>query len=89
MALNKLPIKTEAVLVQLTIKNVSRLFAVWCGRQMKGEHMNWYNFAKFASRHTVGTIFINVDLNEKYIENARTLVYRWAEEWATELVSEL
>ena len=36
MTINKLPIKTEAILVELTIKNVSRLFAVWCGRQNEG-----------------------------------------------------
>lgn len=89
MTISKLPIKTEAVLVQLTLKNVSRLFAVWSGRQMKGEKMNWHNFPKFASRHTVGTIFVNIDINEKHKENARMLVYRWAEEWATELVDQL
>lgn len=89
MTVNKLPIKTEAILVELTIKNVSRLFAMWSGRQMKGEHMNWHNFPKFASRHVASTIFINVDINEKHEDNARMLVYRWAEEWATELVDQL
>lgn len=89
MTTNKLPINIEAILVELTIKNVSRLFAMWCGRQMKGEKMNWYNFPKFASRHMVDTILVNVDINEKQEDNAKMLVYRWAEEWVTELVDQL
>ena len=62
-----------------------------CGVEdkMKGEHMNWHNFPKFASRRVASTIFINVDINEKQEDNAKMLVYRWAEEWATELVDQL
>ena len=51
--------------------------------------MNWHNFPKFASRRVASTIFINVDINEKQEDNAKMLVYRWAEEWATELVDQL